>query len=108
MADAGIFDEMGGTAACRRLAEAFYRRVERDPVLRPLFPGKSMRCAIEQFSAFLVQFLGGPDEDTQHRFWVSVRESHARFRIGAKERDAWVALMTQALDDARIQEPGRS
>jgi len=49
-----LYQAMGGTAGCRKLAEAFYARVKLDPVLRPLFPGKSMRCAIEAFSAFLV------------------------------------------------------
>ena len=36
------------------LSEAFYARVKRDPVLRPLFPGKTLHCAIEELSAFLV------------------------------------------------------
>src|SRR5436305_7244875 len=102
-----IFQEIGGTAGCRRLAETFYKKVARDPLLRPLFPGKSMRCAIEEFSAFLVQLLGGPAEDTQFRWWVSLRESHQRFRIGPKERDAWMRLMTKAVEDARIAEPAR-
>jgi uncharacterized damage-inducible protein DinB len=31
----------------------------KNPVLRPLFPAKSLRCAIEEFAAFLIQSLGG-------------------------------------------------
>jgi truncated hemoglobin YjbI len=81
------------------LSAAFYARVQRDPVLRPLFPGKSVRCATEELSAFLVQHFGGSSEDTQHRHWVSLRESHARFRIGPKERDAWLRMMFQTLEE---------
>lgn len=103
-----LFDALGGTAACRRLSAAFYARVESDPVLRPLFPGKSFTCAIEEFSAFLVQFLGGPGEDSQRRWWLSLRESHERFRIGEREREAWLALMALALADAQIAEPAHS
>jgi truncated hemoglobin YjbI len=40
-----LYQTVGGRDVCRKLSEAFYARVERDPVLRPLFPGKSMRCA---------------------------------------------------------------
>jgi truncated hemoglobin YjbI len=87
---------------------AFYARVERDPILRPLFPGKSFTCAIEEFSAFLAQFLGGPSADSQRRWWLSLRESHMRFKIGRAEREAWIANMIQAFDDARIEEPFRS
>jgi truncated hemoglobin YjbI len=98
---------IGGTAACRELASAFYARVDRDPLLRPLFPGTTLRCAIEEFSAFLVQFLGGPNEDAQKRWWLSLRESHRRFKIGPKERETWMRCMVQTLDESEIEETMR-
>jgi len=104
----GLYQAVGGTGTCRKLSAAFYARVQRDPVLRPLFPGKTLRCAIEEFAAFLAQFLGGPPEDAQRRWWLSLRESHLRFKIGQKERDAWMKNMLQALDEAPIEEPARS
>lgn len=104
----GLHQAIGGTAAWRRLAVAFYSRVDRDPLLRPLFPGKTLHCAIEEFTAFLAQLFEGPSEDTQRRWWLSLRESHRRFRIRDKERAAWMANMVQALDDVRIEEPLRS
>src|SRR3954463_6746642 len=103
-----LYQAIGGTAACRKLAAAFYARVDRDPVLRPLFPGKNLRCAIEAFAAFLVQFLGGPAADSEDRWWLSLRESHQRFKIGAKERAAWMKLMVKALDDAGIEQPAQA
>jgi truncated hemoglobin YjbI len=106
--DANLYEEVGGKQACRKLAVAFYARVERDPLLRPLFPGTTFTCAIEEFAAFLAQFLGGPGEDMQRRWWLSLRESHLRFRIGPKEREAWIANMTAALDDVPIEEPWHS
>ncbi|MGO9261529.1 MAG: ankyrin repeat domain-containing protein [Bryobacteraceae bacterium] len=108
MRGANLYEAIGGKAACRRLSVAFYARVERDPVLRPLFPGKSFKCAIEEFSAFLAQFLGGPDEDAERRWWLSLRESHMRFKIGPRERQAWIANMIQAFEDVQIEEPMRS
>lgn len=88
-----MIDAMGGEEGCRRLSESFYAHVSQEPELRPLFPGKSLRCATEEFSAFLVQFLGGDEEMTQYRWWLSLRESHARFRITAPQRIAWLRQM---------------
>jgi truncated hemoglobin YjbI len=102
-----LFEEIGGAETCRKLSQAFYARVERDPLLRPLFPGTSFRCAIEEFAAFLVQFLGGPSEDSQRRWWLSLHESHRRFRIDGRHRDAWLRHMDEALDDVGIAEPAR-
>ena len=109
----GIVDSMdlyravGGRDVCRQLSETFYARVERDPVLRPLFPGKSMRCAVEAFAAFLAQFLGGPAQDAQERWWLSLRESHLRFKIGPRERQAWMSNMVEALENVPMDEAVR-
>lgn len=98
----GVLQALGGEAGCKRLSAEFYARAGNDPVLRPLFPGKSLRCAIEQFSAFLVQFLGGDEEQTQYRWWLGLRESHARFRIGAAERRAWLTHMRATLETSGL------
>jgi hypothetical protein len=37
------------------------------PASSPVLPGKSLGCSIEEFSAFLIQFLGGDKEKIQHR-----------------------------------------
>jgi truncated hemoglobin YjbI len=82
--------------------------VQQDAVLRPLFPGKTLTCAIEAFAAFLIQFLGGPRQDSQRRWWLSLSESHGRFAIAPQHREAWMQNMVKALDDARIAEPAHS
>jgi hemoglobin len=98
---------LGGEAGCKRLSTAFYGRVRNDPVLRPLFPGKTLKCAIEEFAAFLIQFLGGDEEQTQRRWWLSLRESHARFEIGPAERRAWLKHMAATLEESEIDKPAR-
>lgn len=97
-----VLQALGGAAGCRRLAHSFYSLVARDPLLRPLFPAH-MNCAIEEFSAFLVQLLEGPAEHCQRRWWLSLRESHSRFRFGQAERQAWLELMGSTLDQAGIE-----
>jgi truncated hemoglobin YjbI len=103
-----LLEALGGEEGCRRLSAAFYARVGKDPVLRPFFPGKSLRCATEEFAAFLIQFLDGDEKQTQHRWWLSLRESHARFRIGPNARLAWLRHMEATLDAAPLEDATRN
>ncbi len=81
-----------------RLSRDFYARVTADPNLRPLFPGKTLRCATEEFAAFLVQFFDGDESRTQYRWWLSLRESHARFRISESQKISWLGHMSATLE----------
>jgi hemoglobin len=103
-----LLEALGGEEGCKTLSTRFYARVGKDPVLRPFFPGKSLRCATEEFTAFLIQLLGGDEKQTQQRWWLSLRESHARFQIGPKARSAWLKHMEATLDAARLNEETRS
>lgn len=104
----GVHHAVGGTETWRRLSVAFYSRVDRDPRIRHLFPGKTLRCAIEELTAFLVQLFGGPSGDSQRRWWLSLSESHQRFKIGQAERAAWMENMIEALGDVPMDKHLRS
>ena len=103
-----ILTALGAEEGCIELSNDFYTRVASDPILRPLFPGKSLRCATEEFAAFLIQFLGGDESQTQSRWWLSLRESHARFRIDEAQRSAWLNHMTAALNAAPLDDAIRT
>jgi truncated hemoglobin YjbI len=107
-ARSALLEALGGEEGCRMLSAAFYARVGKDAVLRPFFPGKSLRCATEEFAAFLIQFLGGDEEQTQYRWWLSLRESHARFSIGPDARGAWLRQMEATLDAAPLEDATRN
>jgi truncated hemoglobin YjbI len=105
---ASMLEALGGEAGCYRLSASFYERVAQDPALRRLFPFKTLRCATEEFAAFLVQFLGGDEDHTQKRWWLSLGESHARHRIDATERQAWLTNMRATLEGLPLDEPTRA
>jgi hemoglobin len=107
-ARSALLEALGGEAGCRKLSAAFYARVGKDPVLHPFFPGKTLKCAIEEFAAFLIQFLGGDEKQTQSRWWLSLRESHARFQIGPSARSAWLRHMEATLDAAPLDDATRN
>ncbi len=92
-----IFEVLGGEEGCRRIARDFYARVAVNADLKPLFPGKSVRCATEEFAAFLIQFFDGSESQTQYRWWLSLRESHSRFQITEQQRTAWLGLMRETV-----------
>lgn len=94
-----LLSDLGGESGCRRLAKNFYARVAQSDILRPLFPGKSLRCASEEFAAFLIQFLDGDPAETHYRWWLGLRESHSRFQISEVQRVEWLSLMHETLED---------
>lgn len=102
-----VYDQIGGDEAFRRLVDAFYARVEQDPVLRPLFPADLAEGKEYQY-LFLSQYWGGPARYAEQRGHPRLRMRHFPFAIGQQERDAWVGHMLAALDEVGIPEPARS
>jgi truncated hemoglobin YjbI len=101
-----LYDSVGGLEGCRRLSAAFYARVVDDPLLKPMFP--SIHCAVEALATFLAQFLGGPCLYSQQRWYLSLREAHLRFKIGPKERAAWLRNMRKTLADSDYSDAARA
>jgi hemoglobin len=97
-----LYDAVGGQAFFDRLVAAFYERVERDPVLRPLYP-EDLEPGKRALALFLAQYWGGPPAYSAEKGHPRLRMRHAPFAIGRAERDAWVAAMTAAL--AEISPP---
>lgn len=107
MADSHIFTSIGGAPTFRRLVDSFYARVERDPLLRPLFPA-DLTAGKEYQYLFLIQYFGGPADYAQLRGHPRLRMRHSSFVIGHAERDAWLGHMYAALDEVGVAEPARS
>src|SRR5215217_2899414 len=102
-----IYELAGGDAPFQRLVDSFYARVERDPLLRPLFPADLAPGKERQF-LFITQYFGGPERYNAQRGHPRLRMRHAPFTIGQAERDAWAGHMLAAIDEAGFVEPARS
>ncbi len=102
-----LYELIGGMETCRRLAAAFYARVDGDPVLRSMFP-HDLSQAIDHLALFLAQRFGGPDTYSFQRGHPRLRMRHRSFQIGRAERDAWLGHMLAAMDEAGIHEPASS
>lgn len=102
-----IYEQVGGDATFQRLVDIFYARIERDPVLRPMFPADLEPGKQHQF-LFLTQYFGGPPRYNVQRGHPRLRMRHAPFPIGQHERDAWLGHILAAIDEVGIPEPARS
>lgn len=102
-----LYEQIGGDETFRRLVDAFYTRIEQDPVLRPLFP-EDMEEGKEHQFLFLTQYWGGPARYFEQRGNPRLRMRHFPFAISQKERDAWVGHMIAAIDEVGIPEPART
>ncbi|WP_082126742.1 globin [Allosalinactinospora lopnorensis] len=93
-----FYEAVGGEETFVRLVRRFYEGVAEDPVLRPLYPGDDLGPAEERLRLFLMQYWGGPRTYSEQRGHPRLRMRHAPFRVGAQERDRWLAHMRAAMD----------
>ena len=101
-----IYDAVGGDRPFYALVEAFYRSVEADPILRPLYPD-DLTHAKEHLALFLIQRFGGHTAYGEQRGHPRLRMRHVPFRIGPAERDAWLRCMAAAVKETPAFAPFR-
>ncbi|MFC4077705.1 globin domain-containing protein [Salinithrix halophila] len=101
-----LYERIGGDPTIRRIVESFYPRVQKDPLLSPLFP-EDIRPTMEKQRRFLTQFFGGPALYTELYGHPRMRARHLPFPITPERAEAWLHNMAAALDDAGITGPIR-
>jgi hemoglobin len=93
-----ITDRAGGPDAFVRLVDAFYDRVERDPVLRPMYP-EDLAPGKEHLALFLAQYFGATDLYSSRRGHPRLRMRHAPFSIDMAAAGRWASHMLDAVAD---------
>lgn len=97
-----IYEKIGGAKKVRQLVEAFYPRVIKHPLLKPIFP-EDIRPVMEKQYLFLTQFFGGPPLYSEKYGHPMLRARHMPFPITPERAEAWLECMSQALDEVEIQ-----
>lgn len=92
-----FYAAVGGEETFRRLVDAFYEGVAKDPLLRAMYHDDDLGPANERLRLFLIQYWGGPNTYSQQRGHPMLRARHAPFEIGMAERDAWLRCMREAV-----------
>ena len=113
-AESRVYAQIGeeGFAA---ITAAFYRRVETDDILGPMYAQamaregeQSLEGARHRLNEFLVQRFGGPGRYQAQRGHPRLRMRHMPFPIDEAARDRWLELMDASLAEAQTPEPARS
>jgi len=102
-----IYEAIGGYDKIEEIVNGFYKRVALHPLLIPIFPDDLTETARKQ-TLFLTQFFGGPRLYEAERGHPMMRRRHLPFPITPSRRDAWLACMAEALEEAAVEEPYRT
>ncbi|WLR51597.1 globin [Bacillus tianshenii] len=96
-----LYEAVGGDEAISKLVNIFYDKVGKHPELSPIFPDDLTETARKQ-RQFLTQYLGGPPLYTEEHGHPMMRARHLPFPITPKRAKAWLACMSEAMDEAGI------
>ncbi len=100
--------EACGAQGVRAMVAAFYRRVRHDDVIGPMYPPDDWEQAEERLADFLLFRLGASEAYIQKRGHPRLRMRHVTFKISMKERDRWLLLMGEAMDETGVPEKARA
>ena len=92
-----IYQAVGSEAPFFKLVDEFYAGVEKDPLLRPIYP-TDLTDSKKHLALFLIQRFGGRGTYSEDRGHPRMRMRHMPFKIGIAERDAWLRNVDKALD----------
>jgi hemoglobin len=98
-----IYEAVGGDEGIRKIVEAFYPKVQRHPLLAPLFPA-DITPVMEKQHMFLSQFFGGPSLYSDRYGHPMMRARHLPFPITPQRAEAWLDCMRLALADTDLPE----
>ena len=101
---ASAYEWVGGEARVRALVDRFYDLMDLEPgyaALREVH-GDTLDSARDKLFWFLSGWLGGPDLYIEQFGHPRLRARHLPFRIGIRERDQWLACMSQAMREVGL------
>jgi hemoglobin len=94
-----LYDHAGGDEALHRLEELFYAKALEDPVLAKLFTERKA-THVDHLTWFTAESFGGPDRFTRQLGFQYIIDVHRHLEITDEQRERFVALYLEALDDA--------
>ncbi|HEY2492836.1 MAG TPA: globin [Paenibacillus sp.] len=98
-----IYENLGGDTTLRELVESFYPRVQKHPLIGPLFP-QDISDVMDKQYMFLSQFFGGPSLYSNAFGHPMMRARHLPFPITEQHAKAWLHCMEEALNDIGVEE----
>jgi hemoglobin len=107
MADESTVVAEIGKEGIASMVAAFYRRVRTDDLMGPMYPDDDWEGSEERLREFLWFRLAQDPTYLLKRGHPRLRMRHMPFRIGVAERDRWLQLMGESMDELSIQGESR-
>lgn len=101
MNEAELYASIGEDGISRMVA-AFYRRIRQDDLLGPMYPAEDWEGSEQRLREFLWFRLGGDSRYPESRGHPRLRMRHMPFSIGVAERDRWLKLMREAMEEVDL------
>lgn len=98
-----LYNHVGGDEALHRLEQLFYDKALADPVLRTLFTER-VPIHVDRLMWFTAESFGGPDRFTRELGFQHIIDVHRHLSITDEQRERFVALYMEALDEAGMPE----
>ena len=96
-----LYQHAGGDAGLHHLEELFYDKVLADPLLKTVFT-KRVGSHVDHLTWFTGESFGGPDRFTRRLGFHYIIEVHRHLKITDEQRDRFVVLYLEALDEAGL------
>lgn len=101
-----VAHDVGGEGLDAMVA-GFYRRVRQDSLIGPMYPDDDWEGSEKRLRLFLRFRLLGEEQYMEQRGHPRLRGRHMPFRIGKSERDRWLKLMSEAMDEVGVSGAAR-
>jgi hemoglobin len=104
-----IYEHAGRDEAIHRLEELFYDKVLDDPILSVLFTER-VPTHVDHLTWFTAESFGGPNRFSRELGFQHIIDVHRHLRITDEQKERFVALYLEALDEADLpkDEPFRN
>jgi hemoglobin len=96
-----LYEHAGGEEALHRLEELFYDKVLADPVLKAQFKAR-IPTHVDHLTWFTAESFGGPDRFSRELGFQYIIDVHRHLEITDEQRERFVALYLEALDEAGL------
>lgn len=96
-----LYEHGGGDEAFHRVEEIFYEKVLADPVLKRLFTQR-VPAHVDHLTWFTAESFGGPDRFSRELGFQYLIDIHRNLKITDEQRERFVTLYTDALDEAGL------
>jgi len=90
-----------GAVKLSELIDSFYSKVAVHPDLYPIFPDDLTETARKQ-KQFMTQYLGGPNLYSEEHGHPMMKARHMPFPITPLRAKAWLACMSEAMDEVEL------